>query len=208
MNGSLAGASALVILAALAGSPATAIAHESKSCNVLLDGDGNPVVDSDSRGIAHSNSSECDDDDEKAEAEDKDDKDEEVSVANEEADAEAEVIAAPAVVAEPLSLYFDSGKDDLDAGGQAEVNAYVADLLATAPQSISVVGYTDTLGPPEINRRLSEARAKNVTSALVEAGVPEKLISQGASGEDILAVDTPDDTREASNRRVTITPAY
>jgi len=84
----------------------------------------------------------------------------------------------------------------------------VAALLETSPQSLNVVGYTDTTGPADVNRRLSEKRANSVASALQEAGIPGGLIARSASGEDKLAVDTPDDTREASNRRVTITPTY
>lgn len=188
------GASALVILVSLAGIPATVIADDHlKSCNVLLDGDGEPVRANDN-DITHSNSSAC--------------PGEEVSAVDNTDNAVETVAVAKAPEAEPLSIYFDIGKDSLDAGGEAEVSAYVAELLETVPSSLQVVGFTDTTGPAEVNERISKARAKSVVDALVDGGVPAELIERGASGEGDLAVDTPDDTREASNRRVTITPSY
>ena len=184
------GASALAILVSIAAFPVTVSADDhQKSCNVLLDGDGEPVRANDN-DVTHSNSSAC--------------PGKEVSAVE-----NVETVAvARAPEAEPLSIYFDIGKDSLDVGGEAEVKAYVKELLDTGPRSLQVVGYTDTTGPAEINRRISEARAKSVVDALVDGGVPADIIERRASGEDSLAVDTPDDTREASNRRVTITPSY
>lgn len=191
------GASALVILASVAGSPTITMAHEGSSpCNVLLDGDGEPVRERDSDDIAHSNSHDCPDSGEGA-------------VQNIAVEPEPVAVApAPPPAVDPMVVYFDVNQDSLDAGAQAEVSAYVRELMATSPQSLSVVGYTDTSGPADLNRRLSEARANSVSAALIEAGLPAGMITRGASGEDSLAVSTPDGTREASNRRVTITPSY
>lgn len=203
MNRNMIGASsALAILALFAGAPATGLAHDGeKLCNVILDGDGEPVRESDSDNIAHSNSTECADD---ADAD---------AAAIETTDTEQKTVVVteppePVAVVEPLVVYFDVGQDSLDAGARAEVDAYVAALMATSPTSLDVIGYTDTSGPAALNARLSEARANSVAAALVDAGVPPGTITRGASGEDSLAIDTPDDTREASNRRVTVTPAY
>ncbi|MEZ5932912.1 MAG: OmpA family protein [Alphaproteobacteria bacterium] len=193
------GASALVILAALAGSPTPGLAQaSSKLCNVILDGDGEPVQGGDSGTIAHGDSHECAD-----------------SAAGqvESVDAAAQPVivktapATPAAV-DPLVVYFDVNQDRLDAGARAEVGAYVGDLMATSPKGLTVVGHTDTSGSPARNAQLAEARANSVAAALIESGVPAGMIRRGASGEDSPAVATPDGTREASNRRVTITPAY
>ena len=191
--------SALALLALLTGgAPDVAIAHEdNRLCNVIVDGDGEPVLESDSDNIAHSNSGDCPDGDGVAATE---------SV--EEEQETAAVVAAPVVAADPLNVYFDVGQDALDAGARAEVDAYAAEVMATSPDTLSVVGYTDTSGPADLNARLSEARANSVAAALMEAGVPPGLISRGASGEEVLAVETPDGTREANNRRVTVIPAY
>lgn len=186
--------SALALLALLGGLPATGVAHaDSKLCNVILDGDGEPVLDSDSDGIAHSNSSKCPD---KGSVE---------NVALQQDTAASTPVAASVA---PLNVYFDVGQDGLDAGAQAELDAYAKALLASSPTSLEVVGFTDTSGSADLNAKLSAARAESVAAALVDAGVPEGMIQQGSSGEEGLAVPTPDDTREANNRRVTITPAY
>jgi len=188
------GASALVILVSLAGIPATVSADDhKKSCNVLLDGDGEPVRANDN-DVTHSNSSDC--------------PGTEVSAVDNTERAVETVAVARAPEAEPLSVYFDIGKDSLDNSGEAEVKAYIGELLETGPRSLQVVGFTDTTGPADVNKRISEARAKSVVDALVEGGVPADIIERRASGEGDLAVDTPDDTREASNRRVTVTPSY
>lgn len=187
--------SALALLALLTGAPASGIAHEDgKLCNVILDGDGEPVLESDSDKIAHSNSSDCPD---------------ESSVENVAVERDtAAVDTSVAASITPLDIYFDVGQDELDAGAQAELDAYAKALLATSPSSLEVVGFTDTSGSADLNAKLSAARAESVVAALANAGVPADMIETGAEGEGELAVQTPDDTREANNRRVTITPAY
>ena len=194
--------SALAILALLAGVPATGFAHQdSRLCNVILDGDGEPVRESDDDNVAHSNSATCA----------KDDTSSSSKVENTDAVQQTAAVneaPAPTAVVDPLVVYFDVNQDQLAAGARAEVNAYVEALTAASPKSLTVVGYTDTSGPADLNARLSEARAKSVAAALIDAGLPANMISRGSSGEDGLAITTADGAREANNRRVTVTPAY
>ncbi|MEM8951611.1 MAG: OmpA family protein, partial [Pseudomonadota bacterium] len=191
--------SALAVLALLVGVPATGFAHEDdRLCNVVLDGDGEPVLESDDDEVGHSNSAAC--------PEDKIAAGEVVNTDAGEQTAAAET--APAVTIDPLIVYFDVNQDQLDAGARAEVNAYVAELQANPAKSLSVVGYTDTSGSADLNARLSEARANSVAAALIEAGLPAGMITRGAAGENDLAISTPDGTREANNRRVSVTPTY
>lgn len=200
MKRNLAGASlSVVMLVCLAGFPAAGVAHEDKNlCNVILDGDGEPVRESDNDNIAHSNTIDC-----------PDDGGDQAAVENVAAPAsEPEPAEEPVAVVEPLVVYFDVNEKTLDAGAQAEVDAYVEALMATSPASVGVVGFADTSGSADLNKKLSEARANSVAAALIEAGVPAGIITRGASGEGELAVDTPDGTREASNRRVAVTPGY
>jgi outer membrane protein OmpA-like peptidoglycan-associated protein len=200
MNRNLAGASsALVMLACFVGFPQAGITHQGDEdlCNVVVDGDGEPVLERDSDRIAHSNSTSCPD--EAVE--------EVAAVQHTSAEAPASAEAAEAIV-EPLVVYFDVNERKLDAGSLAEINAYAVSLQATSPKGLKVVGYTDTSGSAELNQRLAEARANNVGTALIDAGVSAGMISRDASGEDELAIRTPDGTREAGNRRVTVTPVY
>lgn len=193
--------SAVAILALLAGYPAISNAHDdNRLCNVLLDGDGDPVVESDSDQVGHSGSYGCEDDDDTAgsvEATEPAEEEEQVAV-----------VETPTARLDPLTVYFDINRDDLSAGADAEVKAFAEQLLATNPKSVEVVGYTDTSGPADLNEQLSKARASSVMAALIDAGVPASMVSSAASGEGGLAVETPDGTREANNRRVTVTAQY
>ncbi len=196
--------SALALLLGLACYPAVNPAHaDDRNCNVLLDGDGEPVRESDSDAVGHSNSYACDSDDTKNETYSNED-----ASATEPQQEVAAVTPAPTPVLRPLTVYFDVSSDSLSPGGSAQVQDFADQLLAAAPDSIQVAGYTDTSGSPALNKRLSKARAANVIAALIGAGLPARMISQDAKGEESLAVSTPDATREPNNRRVTITPVY
>lgn len=63
-----------------------------------------------------------------------------------------------------------------------------------------VAGYTDTVGSKASNRELSEKRARSIAAYLRKKGLSIPVFYQGF-GEDVLAVKTPDETKEARNRR-------
>ncbi len=63
-----------------------------------------------------------------------------------------------------------------------------------------VGGYTDTVGRPEDNQLLSERRARAIARHLRKLGFSGPIYYQGF-GESALAVKTPDETKEAKNRR-------
>ena len=63
-----------------------------------------------------------------------------------------------------------------------------------------VGGYTDTVGDKAYNQNLSEARAGSLAAWLHAHGLRVGVCSQGF-GEEVLAVDTPDETPEPKNRR-------
>ena len=77
-----------------------------------------------------------------------------------------------------------------------KVNRYKGFLT---PQ-LYVAGHTDTVGPRASNRALSEARARAIGAYLRKRGIAIPIFCTGY-GEDALAVKTPDETREAKNRR-------
>lgn len=64
-----------------------------------------------------------------------------------------------------------------------------------------VAGYTDTVGKPEANRKLSRKRAKSIAQYFRKSGIKIPIYYQGF-GEDALAVGTPDNTDKEANRRV------
>ena len=81
--------------------------------------------------------------------------------------------------------------------------------LATATQEnknikVSVVGHTDTMGTQSYNYALGGRRAEAVQKMLIEYGIPASQIVAVSSGEEDLAVPTPDNTPNAANRRVRV----
>lgn len=170
-------------------------AHETGArCNVLLDGDGEPIKAGDSNVVDHANSHTCGPDDGKSDIYD--------------AAAVPEEEALTSAAVEPLAVFFDVNRDSLSADSSAEVRDFAKLMNASAPKQVEIVGHTDSTGPADLNERLSKARATHVKEALLDAGVPAEIISLKASGEKSLAVNTPDGTEEKINRRVTITPTY
>jgi len=67
-----------------------------------------------------------------------------------------------------------------------------------------VVGHTDTKGTNKYNLSLSIKRAEVVKEILINYGIQQSSIKILGKGEESLAVDTPDDTKQPANRRVEI----
>ena len=63
-----------------------------------------------------------------------------------------------------------------------------------------IAGYTDTVGGSADNMTLSTSRARAIASWFRKAGLDIPILYQGF-GESVLAVQTPDNTPEARNRR-------
>jgi outer membrane protein OmpA-like peptidoglycan-associated protein len=111
--------------------------------------------------------------------------------------------AAPSI---DLSVNFEFGSARLSVDSRI-----VLDNLGRAlndpslkPYRFVVAGHTDAKGRPEVNMRLSEARARSVTTYLVrEHGIaPDRLVAKGFGATQLLYKDDPDN---ALNRRVQIT---
>ena len=67
-----------------------------------------------------------------------------------------------------------------------------------------ISGYTDTVGSKSENMKLSTARAKAIARWFENNGLDIPIYYQGF-GESVLAVETPDETKEPKNRRVIYT---
>lgn len=85
--------------------------------------------------------------------------------------------AALQVIREKIRLY----------GAIVEIKLYVA-------------GHTDTVGSRPSNQVLSEQRARSIGNYFRRQGIRIPILYQGF-GEDVLEVETPDETDEARNRR-------
>ena len=101
-------------------------------------------------------------------------------------------------------IYFGQSSTSVADEEQAKIAA-IAQRLASAPGALSLVGFSDSQGPAELNRSLSLRRAAAVRLALLDAGVdPAALTSVTGLGEDAPPIDAGDDADEAGNRVVLI----
>ena len=69
---------------------------------------------------------------------------------------------------------------------------------------VVVTGHTDKAGSYDYNKGLSRARAAAVVNALMAEGIARDSVKRMYSGEAAPEVMTKDGTKEARNRRVTI----
>jgi outer membrane protein OmpA-like peptidoglycan-associated protein len=86
------------------------------------------------------------------------------------------------------TVIFGQGKSAVDAAQMASV-AMIAKYMKNHPESrLLIKGYASPEGNPELNQRLSEARAASVKNALVKRyGIPEsRLETQGMGATDEL----------------------
>ena len=67
---------------------------------------------------------------------------------------------------------------------------------------LSVEGHTDNAGDPASNKKLSEARAKSVTAAIVASGIEAARLSAAGFGQDKPVADNRTEEGRAKNRRV------
>lgn len=109
-------------------------------------------------------------------------------------------------VSEPakILIFFEFDKSVLPAGADEFLDRAVIAYGNRMPASVDVVGHADRSGLTDYNERLSERRARTVSSALVGKGIPATKQAVTWKGESDPLVQTPDGERNMSNRRVEI----
>lgn len=173
-------AATLLLATLMVGGTQTAAAHEhDKMCGPVRDGDGEPVLQSDSDIVLHGGSFPC---------------------PPEEVDVEAAEPGAPTSV----TVYFDLDVAVPNAEGDAALSAIINDLRGLEPQVVTVAGHADRSGPESYNFDLSSRRAENVVERLMTSGVPASAVTTEAYGETRPAVPTEDGVREPANRRAEV----
>lgn len=101
-------------------------------------------------------------------------------------------------------VYFGFNKSNLTREAREVVHEAATTAMREGFASIVVTGHTDTVGSPQANQALSERRARTVSRALVDEGIPPSGITASGRGETQLLVQTGDREVEARNRRATI----
>ncbi len=98
-------------------------------------------------------------------------------------------------------IYFDTDSDKLTDESEIVLKDFVNFLQNNKHIDISIHGYTDNVGDPAYNQRLSEARAKSVYNALVQYGISASRLDYKGFGEANPVADNSTEEGRAKNRR-------
>jgi OOP family OmpA-OmpF porin len=118
--------------------------------------------------------------------------------------------AAPAAAEAPsvsLSVQFASGSADLTPQARQTLDQLGKALSSNdlAQYRFRIEGHTDTVGPADLNKTLSQQRADTVAAYLQSKyGVSLNRLQTIGMGEDGLLVPTPPNTPNEKNRRVNV----
>ncbi|MGD8897396.1 MAG: OmpA family protein [Acidobacteriota bacterium] len=99
-------------------------------------------------------------------------------------------------------LKFEFDKAELRPSDRELLSRIAGILLTSSDYTVSVNGHTDDVGTVEYNQKLSERRAEAVRDYLVEAGVPEGILSVTGHGKSRPLVPGTSEQARARNRRV------
>ncbi len=116
-----------------------------------------------------------------------------------------ELPAAPEIERGAITLTgvtFESGSSVLKPESFDILDKVGASLNEWGEIRIEIQGHTDNTGSAELNRRLSDNRAKSVRRYLIEYGIEESRLRAIGHGEDIAIADNNTIEGRAINRRV------
>ncbi|MBK9642440.1 MAG: OmpA family protein [Saprospiraceae bacterium] len=101
-------------------------------------------------------------------------------------------------------ILFESGSSNLNPASINQINN-ITSILKTFPDvQVKVGGYTDNVGDPIANKKLSQNRAESVTSALVANGIEAKRMEAEGYGQEHPVADNNTETGRDLNRRVSL----
>lgn len=101
-----------------------------------------------------------------------------------------------------LNVEFETGKAVLRGEESTRLIAQVAESMKNAPSiAIEVRGHTDNRGSEELNKRLSEQRAKAVVAMLVSMGIDKSRLTAKGFGSSQPLADNSTEENRARNRR-------
>src|SRR5678815_3894642 len=101
-----------------------------------------------------------------------------------------------------LYINFDTGKAELKQDGVATVKESASPLKSNPTLKRGVEGHTDNVGDAAANKKLSGARAKSVTAAIVASGIDAARLSAAGFGQEKPVADNRTEEGRAKNRRV------
>jgi outer membrane protein OmpA-like peptidoglycan-associated protein len=102
----------------------------------------------------------------------------------------------------PGSVSFASGSASIEPKLHPTLDKVAATLNEYAQTSVTVVGYTDSVGSAEANRELSRRRAAAVADYLGQHGVSPSRMTVDSRGEEEPIASNDTEAGRAQNRRV------
>ena len=103
-------------------------------------------------------------------------------------------------------LTFQTGKAELDMEKSKAQLENIKEILGAFPTlKLKLGGYTDNVGKPEDNKKLSQDRANSVMKALVDMGIKaDRLEAEGYGQEHPVCAANDTDECNAKNRRIDV----
>ncbi|ESU25601.1 hypothetical protein FSS13T_18380 [Flavobacterium saliperosum S13] len=101
-------------------------------------------------------------------------------------------------------LLFETGKSTLRPESKDQLENISTIMDAYPTMEIKLGGYTDNVGDPAANLKLSDERAKSVMAELVKLGVKSERITAEGYGEQHAIASNETEQGRASNRRIAI----
>lgn len=101
-------------------------------------------------------------------------------------------------------VFFDAGKATITRESLSQLRNIASIMRAYPTARIKLGGYTDDTGTYQVNRQLSEARARTAWASLVEMGVnPNRIEARGYGSNYSIASNSTEEGR-AQNRRLSL----
>jgi outer membrane protein OmpA-like peptidoglycan-associated protein len=101
-------------------------------------------------------------------------------------------------------VLFDFDRSDLNSDARRLLGALADELTELGPRTVTIHGYTDDVGDPAYNQRLSERRARAVRSHLAVQLDDRFRLEAAGFGETRPVAPNDTDEGRARNRRVVI----
>lgn len=101
-------------------------------------------------------------------------------------------------------LQYKTGSSNLTAESKAQLDTLAAILRAYPNVAVKIGGYTDNVGDPEANLKLSAARAEKVASEIVGLGIAADRVEYEGYGDQHPIADNASAEGRAKNRRTAV----
>ncbi len=101
-------------------------------------------------------------------------------------------------------ILFETGSDKLNAASKEQVGNIVSILKAFPKVKAKIGGYTDNIGNPVANKKLSAARATTVMNEILAMGIEAKRLAAEGYGQEFPVGDNSTPEGRELNRRVSL----